>query len=62
MIRQNRSQNHEGDVKQTFKNTKISLFKYRCVYEYLQHHLEVRVIQVVPSHPKTYSSKINTDL
>ncbi len=29
MIRRDRSQNHGGDVKQLFKHTKISLFKYR---------------------------------
>ena len=29
MIRQDRSQNHRGDVNQVFKKTKISLFKYR---------------------------------
>ncbi len=35
MIRRDRSQNHGGDVKQLFKHTKISLFKYRFCLQWL---------------------------
>ncbi len=48
MIRRDRSQNPGGDVKQTFKNTKISLFKYRYMTNWWTvMHLTIKLLQTL---------------